>query len=745
MKHSQKVHHLCCAKPARRAQQGMATLLIVLLIGVALVSVSLGAMHVIRGNQERQIAAHAQVNAQAGAWAAAEAVRRYILTLDADEVAALPLNQRWVVSGYGGLSQTVTFTEVEGPISVSGETAYRIDARVTSVADTAGSSSVLELVYQTFPETQGVSSPSVAAVNYYGDLNLTGGITVYKDAGDTTPYEINVIGNVSIGSTSVTGVDVIRSTASVNIEGGTSYFDAIYANGDVRISGGTAPRNIQATRHICLTSTTRYGGMCDSVDIRANGSVLLDRAETVGSLKCGHNAVFALAGKGEGNLHIAAGARKVCEDEVRGRFGAAAVDPTNSAVAGGVYAYNNARAVVIRSNADVILDHEVNVHQIHAERNINIVGNGVRIFDAIVNEVTTPGFARYGGTINAHDQNAYDVVFGVGNSSGKDQKEQNYNFGLEPARRVSLQSERFDVRDYKDQANYVFWRDEHGDIRIRVRDVSVNGVPIDIVAGYLGNEDWVCEEKPNNQWETPVGCLFRVARSGDAAGKKTVIQFHEWSNGWGFDNHPGSTIAPGLVYFEGNLNIPSGTFYNTFLATGNITNSGDAVAYSLNFAGYSGKQIVDGVQVTYAPQGVCQNTLIPNVVPTQFCINGEYQYNAVRGIGNYSLMAGTCGGVNNCTKEQYIGGDIKTAASANFYGAIKAGNMFVSSGNTTIHGYISALAQGVQNDQHQMGAQTNIDFRSMPLGYDPTGGGTIPGAVTPSTPTSVGILWSRYL
>lgn len=199
------------------------------------------------------------------------------------------------------------------------------------------------------------------------------------------------------------------------------------------------------------------------------------------------------------------------------------------------------------------------------------------------------------------------------------------------------------------------------------------------------------------------------------------------------------------MYFEGNLNIPSGTFYNTFLATGNITNSGDAVAYSLNFAGYSGKQIVDGVQVTYAPQGVCQNTLIPNVVPTQFCINGEYQYNAVRGIGNYSLMAGTCGGVNNCTKEQYIGGDIKTAASANFYGAIKAGNMFVSSGNTTIHGYISALAQGVQNDQHQMGAQTNIDFRSMPLGYDPTGGGTIPGAVTPSTPTSVGILWSRYL
>lgn len=151
------------------------------------------------------------------------------------------------------------------------------------------------------------------------------------------------------------------------------------------------------------------------------------------------------------------------------------------------------------------------------------------------------------------------------------------------------------------------------------------------------------------------------------------------------------SIAPGVAWFDGNLEVGNGTYYNTFIATGygsktdSIITSGSHTTYAPNYAGYSGS--VSGTQ--YAPQGVCNSTYFSGLIPTQFC-NSSTQTYTPQTIGNFAFKAGSCTG--NCYS--YTGGNIKTGASSNIYGNVLAGNEFNSGGSTTIAGHITALAQG---------------------------------------------------
>lgn len=385
-----------------RRQAGMATLLVVLLVGIALVSISVGVMYNLRSTQERQVAAHAQVNAQAGAWAASEAVRSFLQTLDATQLAAIDTNTTWNLSGLDGLTQQARITSVSNTGLPTG--AYRITAQITSIAAAARASSVLEVVYQGSPATSVVTVPSRSVLNFYGGLNMTGGIEVFQDANSTTPYEINVIGDVNVYNTSITGVDTIRSTGSVRLDGTTSFFNAIYANCDVRIRGGTIAKTVEATRHVCLVNSSRSGfpsGVdTTNIDVRANGSVSANDT-------AGINSIFALAGKG-GYSYCSAGAESMCVNEIN-ELGTAAQNPTASAVAGGVYGGQSINVRQVRTNGSIKLAGSATVGQLHAEKDVTLN------WTPTINE-----YVRYGGSLNHPGTSFYNNVFGNNNSSGKD-------------------------------------------------------------------------------------------------------------------------------------------------------------------------------------------------------------------------------------------------------------------------------------------------------------------------------------
>ena len=77
----------------------------------------------------------------------------------------------------------------------------------------------------------------------------------------------------------------------------------------------------------------------------------------------------------------------------------------------------------------------------------------------------------------------------------------------------------------------------------------------------------------------------------------------------------GTSFAPGIIWFEGNLTMGNGVYYGSFIATGTISTAGSLKIYAVNFAGYNGKRGT----TTYAPTGICVNSYFPGLYPTDYC------------------------------------------------------------------------------------------------------------------------------
>ena len=95
-------------------QRGIATVLILLLVGLSLSAAVFGTAHYIRSQQQQDVAAHAQTQAQMKAWTGAEVVQQYLGQLDGTALAAL-LDQ--TASRQQPLELQMQGTGVEGVIA----------------------------------------------------------------------------------------------------------------------------------------------------------------------------------------------------------------------------------------------------------------------------------------------------------------------------------------------------------------------------------------------------------------------------------------------------------------------------------------------------------------------------------------------------------------------------------------------------------------------------------------------------
>ena len=73
-------------------QQGLATVLIVLLVGVSMTAMAMGLARSVKSTQHKQTAVHAATHAQSAAWSAVHIFKEYLKTLDYDHVAAMPID-----------------------------------------------------------------------------------------------------------------------------------------------------------------------------------------------------------------------------------------------------------------------------------------------------------------------------------------------------------------------------------------------------------------------------------------------------------------------------------------------------------------------------------------------------------------------------------------------------------------------------------------------------------------------------
>lgn len=602
------------------SQRGFATILVVLLVGLALGASVLGTAYYLRSSQKSLVASHALTNAQSGAWTGVEIFRKYLNDLDGETILSLN-NQTLHLNVQAGRELTVSQIQT-ARVSTSPET-YQVAAQIQNMSTTSEASSTIGIVYEVTPDgaasssgegESGTSGSFENAMNFYGGLTVGGDIKM-ANAGENAV--INVDGSFKSGGVSLTGVKTINSTSDVNL-GSSTKIENVYANGTITlVESATITSIASAQKEIYMQSWGNPQG-----EFYANGNIYLKgsdvkRADTLKSIT----------------------------STVWSRVGTAL-----------------------------------------AKENITCVGTGWSAFDTlqatklincptISGKTYTPPITTPQGSFAAVSLASRPLVNALNSK-------------------------------YLNEANYIFKYNatlERPIITIN----NVQGIPkgdYEIGKYSVNNTQYwghICKEL-NSDKTCKTTILANIAPNKS---QKTRISYN--NNTWTVDDEVGNatgkvgskipptipSLAPGIMLFYGNVNMPRGLFVNTILATGNINYGASITVYAPNYAGPSSTCNVTGYQM---PLNLCSDALTMTKAS----------------IGNIALLAGSCAddsSLETCTSS-YNGGTITLGSSSYVYGNVIAGNILDTSGSSHILGAILAAALGDVGQGNKLGNTTTIDF-----------------------------------
>lgn len=666
---------------APRRQSGFATVLILVLVGVTMSVAVLSGVDMIRGTQSQTTTYHSQVQAQMNAWSGVSAMHEYIQGLQQSETppSAEDLfesfetaqeEQSNIFSGSNGLEAYVTKLEGDREqfyltVSIHGVSMPSAD-RVKAV-------SIIDVVsrFTKGEATLPPEAPSPTAFYIGGDLILSGSIEVISDT--DTPYEISVDGLVKTGGNSIRGMDVIKATESIDLSSG-SEFKVLRTNGDVRLTDSvTVLEEIQAQGNVCMIEGVGSLGLT-----KANGFVYGERGARFGDIQA----------KGE---TINESYHRLCENKRE-------VDGKGNLIA-------------------------VNLGNVPSLHNVQSLGT-VRNLGGDISSLLADGDLLNGhgsvdsGTITGEAFHCSDISNIVKNCKPLPSWKNDVKVATDPDLSVAISDAKpvdepdapdFDANEFRELSNYAFSINEDGFPVVTVKHVQ--NIPDDqyFLGSYDGPyKDRLCTTLTTSSSPSNPKCATPSKEDSYPICKgyspnNRCFSYDAGSREWTIK---GNSMAQGIAWFEGDLKIGNGTYFNTFIATQNIQTGGSTRLYAPNYVGYAG--------YNDSPHGICQNTVLPNI-PTQLCDANTYNSDWAQGIGNYAAMAGSV-----LDNGGYLGGNIKLGASTVAYGSVLAGNEFNTGGSTTVHGYISAYAGG-EVTGNAMGGSTKMILEGLPPSYTPQG------------------------
>lgn len=705
-------------------QRGMATILIVLLAGLAITTTTLGVMYQVRSTQDQQMAVHASTQSESLAWSGVELIRLHLATFAQDALDLIPTDT----------SEDLTFANpswatdqgLTATIIRDATVSNRIHATITGfiLAETKNqTSTTLQVVYDVTPATNN-STPSQpytldGTMNIYDNLTLNGGLTFIGGRNVT----LNVDGSVNIGG-GVKGVNTLRATGDITISGGTERIQEVFSNGNLTLTGGAAATLASAIGNITASSGGSQGVLNANGDINiTNGTV--ETANALGNISVS-------SGSNMGTLN-AGGEVKITNGGTTDTVNAVG-DVT---VTGGTVGTINTQGNVSSTRS---------VSQINANGNVTSGGSGNTTINALGN-VTLNGdgsrTVRSKGSVQVNSGNLASVaaqgnlVFsGWGSASGQvggsvtktEYWNNNVNVTstpgltvvispvtittMTPLKPFSLTRPTIDARPLESAANYVF-KYVGGKIRVSVR--NINGIPDGdyrigrIQKNYNNYYGYLCSDTNSSGYCT-TECTPMTGGNCQGSGvdqlKRLCIgngenaECVQYKNGsWTLAGKSGAlSFAPGILWLEGNVELTNGTFRNTILATGNV-NPSNSTVYSTNYSGYAYNCTTSQFQGQ-------------NIYPTNYCniTNSQFISNPV---GNISLLAGSYNDDGT-----YVGGDISLSSSAKIYGDVMAGNQISGGGGATLYGYLSATGLGTSTNNTLSGGLT-IDMSNPPQSYNP--------------------------
>ena len=640
------------SSPAK--QSGLASLVFVLLVTLVITSSTTNVVKTIRNTQEVSTAVNATSHAQAATWVVAEAFRIYLQSLNVLQLQAI--NQGDIVP--------VTMDPIFGNLTAQIDTAvqnasgnFDISATIVNRHAASRSSASLKVAYDVnVVTTPRNPMPPTPTVNFNDSLNINGGIELLNNG---NPVNLSVDGDVDIGGVSVNPINSIYATGTVEIDSRVTV-DSIFAEDDVIL------RNTIAQTVRTLGNLTAEGS-ATVFNSQANGDIHIDASGRFEQVSSRQNITVTRGGAGQGVLNAA------------GDITVTSTGSIDSLSAKGDINFGNWFTI-----GEAVSEGNIRCTSPHWSPTESITANGSLI--------------NCGSTVDKFTAGANNTVTTIAE--------------ITPG---TLTLPEIDVWTLRDSANYfVEYNSDNNSIEVTVN--NVNGLPDGSVyklarfqqsgAPYI---DYLCSTVGSDgkctSPSTPTAPIcFGYSLNNDC------ITYNTGTNT--FRIFP-NTTAPGVIFFDGNLEVGNGHSMSTILASGNIKTSGNFRLWAANRGSY---EYICAANADQAPSAV--RTRYTEAYSTHYPVNlcdianSDYLPTSV---GNIGLAAG---GINPDINENphglYSGGDIDLGSSTDIVGGVFAGNFLQTNGNVNIQGAVSAGAQGDPNSSNNsLGARTVIDFATV--------------------------------
>ena len=522
-------------KQTPHTQRGFATVLIVLLVGLAVAASALGTAYYVNTSQKSLVSGHALTNAQSGAWTGVEVFRKYLNSLDAAGIASLH-SQNLTLKVQGGRELKVN--NISSIETSNNPKQYRVTANIQNISEKSEASSTIQIVYEISftsdspPENNSSGNTTFSgAMNFYGNLDASGGITlsnaedraVVNVTGNFTTTsglkgikELKVLGDVNIGGGGITGLENIYSNANVTLNAsGTA--SLVSAKGTVTTTGGVAVKDIYADGDVNIGSS----GIFNSIDTK--GSITVSGNPTI-----------------------------------------------TKATAGNKITTSNGTVLNLLANSDIKY--------------------------GVWNNLET---AQSGGTFTcvSQDWNKYTKISAV-NFLSCPTNTPNKLTKLASGAKVAFptgalvtvtmaQKPLINASAYEEQANYVFSFNNQNRIIVYVRNIY----GIKEGSYYLGYRQGTNPKSWGYLCQNVDSSNYCIGNSIGNFGRKLDWgpEIITYSNGiWSLRDtqNTESSVASGVLFFKGaTVNLEMGNYANTIISTGNITYGGSIVLKAPNYAG----------------------------------------------------------------------------------------------------------------------------------------------------------------
>ena len=278
-------------------QRGMATILIIVLTGMALTVTALGVMYSVRTSQEQQVTVHAATHSQSGVWAAAKALGLYLEKLDEEALIAFNPDKplEFNINNNPVVAKVFSLTSAPEP---------RIRAEISYTDIAAKSTSTLEVIYNIALTSQGnqVTLPSTTPggtdIIIKSDLTLSGNMKFLTDG----PMTLTVIGNISFNNNDMENIS-IRSTEDITLNEKINVY-GLYSHKSINISKNPTVTLVNAAGNITIEDATVTNANALG-DIEIGDGATIENANAGGKIEVnGSKKITVTSASAVGNITI---------------------------------------------------------------------------------------------------------------------------------------------------------------------------------------------------------------------------------------------------------------------------------------------------------------------------------------------------------------------------------------------------------------------------------------------------------